>query len=76
MFNLVLITALGAITTLSTHDTQAQCFEARKMIDVPPNYSTACLQQSSPEQIQQNMQQSMEMMQVMFVMMKTFAQSQ
>ena len=75
MFSLVLITTLGAVTPLSEHETRAQCFDARKAIAESSNYTTACLQKSSPEQVRRDLQQSMEMMRLVLVgMSKTFAQ--
>ena len=76
MFQLVLITALGAINPVSTFETLAQCQEAQKTIPNTAQYSTACLPQQSPEAIKRNMEQGMATMQQMMGVMKQFAAEQ
>lgn len=62
LYQLVLITNLGAMTPLVTFNDQQSCLKERAMITKTAQYSAECLPTQSPEQLKAQMQNQMRMM--------------
>jgi len=62
LYQLVLITNLGAMTPLVTFDNQSACLKERAMITKTVQYSAECLPTQSPEQLKIQMQNQLKMM--------------
>lgn len=62
IYQLVLITNLGIMTSLVNFPTWDECLRERAKISKTQQYSAECLPAQSPEQIQKQMESSMKMM--------------
>jgi len=62
LYQLVLITNLGAMTPLVTFDNQSACLKERAMITKTAQYSAECLPTQSPDQLKIQMQNYLRMM--------------
>ena len=70
IYQLVLITNLGAITPLAQFTDRMDCIREQAYIQKSPQYSAACLPANSPEQAQAQAEQSMRMLTEMMNKMK------
>jgi len=62
LYQLVLITNLGAMTPLVTFNDQAACLRERATITKTAQYSAECLPTQSPDQLKAQIQSQMKMM--------------
>ena len=62
LYQLVLITNLGAMTPLATFNEQGACLRERAMITKTAQYSAECLPTQSPEELKKQMQAQIKAM--------------
>jgi len=62
LYQLVLITNLGAITPLATFNDLGACLKERALITKTAQYSAECLPTQSPEEIKKQIQSQLKMM--------------
>ena len=62
LYQLVLITNLGAITPLVSYNDLTVCLQQRAMMSKSAQYSAECLPTQSPEELKKQMQSHLKMM--------------
>ena len=62
IYQLVLITNLGAITPLATFPDRGSCVTEQALIQKSPQYSATCLPANSPEQAREQAESGMRQM--------------